>query len=640
MQTDAKATPTFAQSALRFLQPFRADREKRFGIARVKAQDGGCQFSKIRIIATVDQSGSMSDHCPDGKTKMQHVHHTIRNIAHYVVEEMPDISVAMSIIGFDDRVTVIEKETPITKELIDRMDDVLDKLRPRGMTNIHGALVKAKEIAEEGDTGPTVQTIQILLTDGQITAGPSDLDSLKDACSDVATNAFIGYGTDHSSYILKGLSEVPRGSYYFVESLENAGMAYGEILYQSIYELFRDVVIETTDCEVYDYKTNSWTRKLNVEPLAANQERTWHVRHAMEAGDYDGTPTPVVSIKLIRTGDAQKRIVNAVLPPAQYPKAGEKDLEVEKYWWRQKTQELMAEVKASRKEKTQNDTWGHPALRIPKPAWGHMPDLSTLPAPPKLKRHTNAPIGSSTATTSVEDEHRVLDFAKDGEWGSVLSMIIGNPALINCFPEPRRYTLLHHAIDQGHEPMVQKLIGMGADVDQKTRDGLTCSQVLAIKKNRVQDPEISDKIRSHLEKNTEESLEKKLTTFLEKMKAYMTEKSLLDDKFMQTLCDDIYVSIRSLTSTLGDMYLGARVSSQGVQRAYNVRDVSALEQSQRTPPPAGGRMSPLARPALVHEMSQDPTTPYAEPAVGAMMRAVSAPMKRTLPSPDAEEESK
>ena len=146
---------------------------------------------------------------------------------------------------------------------------------------------------------------------------------------------------------------------------------------------------------------------------------------------------------------------------------------------------------------------------------------------------------------------------------------------------------------------------------------------------------------SLLEDDTEEPepLSKALPKFLDEMKEFMRTNDLLEDKFMQTLCDDIYVAIRSMTSTLGDMYLNARVSSQGVQRAYNVRDVTALEQSQRTPTAsATGRTSPLGRPDLHHEMSQDVTTPYAEPSVGAMMRAVSGPGRpsRTPDSQDAD----
>ena len=646
MQTDANAPQTFNQSALRFAFP--ANQELRaglqhprnFGIARVKAPDSGCRFQKVRIVATVDQSGSMSDHCPDGKSKMQHVHHTLRNIVDYIVSDMKDVSATISIIGFDDKINMIEKETPITQELSDRMDDVLKKLRPRGMTNIHGALLKAREVITSVEQDESVQTIHILLTDGQITVGTSDFESLRSACTDVATNAFIGYGTDHNSYILKGLSEVPRGSYYFVESLENAGMAYGEILYQSIFELFRNVVIETTDCEVYDYKTNSWTHKLNVEALAAKQERTWHVRHDAEpSDDDDDTPRPVVAMRFIRTGGSQEEIVNAVLPPPQYPQPGGRDLEVVKYLWRQRTQEFMAMVREEKKPNSPTQAGWDGVTLQPPPAFVHPATLappvpripSILPKPPVLQRQ-------QPPTKAIQDEHMVLDLAKAGHWDAVWAMLRNDVTKTNCMPHPRRFTLLHHAIHQGLTSAVEKLIELGADVHQLTMDGLTPTQLIDAASYA---PETKAAIRTLLEDDTEEQepLSKALPKFLDEMKEFMRANDLLEDKFMQTLCDDIYVAIRSMTSTLGDMYLNARVSSQGVQRAYNVRDVTALEQSQRTPPTsAGGRTSPLGRPPLQHEMSQDVTTPYAEPSVGAMMRAVSGPARpsRTPDSQDAD----
>ena len=50
-----------------------------------------------------------------------------------------------------------------------------------------------------------------------------------------STNIFVGFGQTHDNVLLKNYLH-SKGEYYFIESLENAGMVYGEVLYNSIYE--------------------------------------------------------------------------------------------------------------------------------------------------------------------------------------------------------------------------------------------------------------------------------------------------------------------------------------------------------------------------------------------------------------------
>ena len=54
------------------------------------------------------------------------------------------------------------------------------------------------------------------------------------------------------------------------------------------------------------------------------------------------------------------------------------------------------------------------------------------------------------------------------------------------------------------------------------------------------------------------------------MKKFMTENGLEDDKLMKNLCDDIYISLRTIGTQHGVMYSCARQTSQGTQRCYTV----------------------------------------------------------------------
>ena len=102
----------------------------------------------------------------------------------------------------------------------------------------------------------------------------------------------------------------------------------------------------------------------------------------------------------------------------------------------------------------------------------------TPPPPPP-----SSPVNS---TADLENAHTILDAAKDGAWCVVWDMLDNVPDLINSFPAPRRFTLLHHAISQLNISALEKLIDKNVAKSTHTRDGisprelidhLTCSDI-------------------------------------------------------------------------------------------------------------------------------------------------------------------
>jgi hypothetical protein len=68
-----------------------------------------------------------------------------------------------------------------------------------------------------------------------------------------------------------------------------------------------------------------------------------------------------------------------------------------------------------------------------------------------------------------------------------------------------------------------------------------------------------------------EDLVKELKDVFKTIKSYMKENNIMDNSFLKMLCDDIYVTVKSFDIGLNiDMYVGARQTSQGRQRSYNI----------------------------------------------------------------------
>jgi hypothetical protein len=87
-----------------------------------------------------------------------------------------------------------------------------------------------------------------------------------------------------------------------------------------------------------------------------------------------------------------------------------------------------------------------------------------------------------------------------------------------------------------------------------------------------------------------ERMIQEVTGFQEKFLKYVSEKNLVDDPFIIQLADDLYVCINGLMATsIGELYVAARQTSQIQQRAVTVNDITPLQVdviSSMPPPPS------------------------------------------------------
>lgn len=271
----------------------------KFGILRIEVPILPISTQPLAILLNLDHSGSMDDSCADGRTKMQHIKHTIKNILRVLmikIEENPELELFMCIDIFSHDVENILqkyiKENPtcepllngfirITKESSKWIIKEVDNIVPWGCTNIELSLKHSQEtIRTFQQNNPDFRIAHIQLTDGQATMGKSTPEDLKSRVDTSYRNIFVGYGEDHDGYLMASLGELsPMCEYKFVDIIENTGLVYGEILYNLLYPLYDSVVYLNVleGAKIYDWRTNTWVQELSIPPLSGNSEKIFQI---------------------------------------------------------------------------------------------------------------------------------------------------------------------------------------------------------------------------------------------------------------------------------------------------------------------------------------------------------------------------
>ena len=252
------------------------------GVLHVVADAVPLTPTRTAIYFSIDCSGSMDDTCKDGRTKMHHIQHTLRNILRFLIHKQTDTSV--HIVGFDHNVTPLTETFQTCDEaLVARVDD----LYPNGLTNLEQALEHAHGVVEQFRVQhPDVAVYHILMTDGCPTAGAKCIDDF--AIPWNCPTFFVGFGEEHDNVLLSHLAEaVPRqeGRFQFIDEVEHASIVYGELLHQILYPCCSSRVLYVEGMEVYHWQTNTWTRDVVLPPLAGEEHKLLHLRAVPDAAE-------------------------------------------------------------------------------------------------------------------------------------------------------------------------------------------------------------------------------------------------------------------------------------------------------------------------------------------------------------------
>jgi len=251
--------------------------DAKFGILNFTAVTTGETVEELDFLLVVDCSGSMSDACADGRSKMQHIIHTLKNMILFF-HEHPSTKINVTINAFDTIIYPIVSRTKITDENLNEIIAKVEKIKPRGSTNIEFALRQSsEEITRLKTEFPSNIINHIFMTDGEATDGSKDIQLLQSIINPDITNAFIGFGVEHDAALLNGISSVGKSAYYFIDKLESAGLVYGEILHGIVYKLLTDSEIIIENGLIYDFKTNTWVDKLKIGDIVSEANKTYNI---------------------------------------------------------------------------------------------------------------------------------------------------------------------------------------------------------------------------------------------------------------------------------------------------------------------------------------------------------------------------
>jgi uncharacterized protein YegL len=251
--------------------------DAKFGILNLKAISAPLSQEELEFIFMIDCSGSMSDQCSDGRTKMQHIIHTLKNMILYF-RENPSIKVHITIDAFDDKIHRVLERSSITDDNFNSIIAKVDKILPRGSTNIEIALKSiSSTVTDIREKFCSSNIINIFMTDGDATSGNMSHSYLANIVDKTITNAFIGFGIEHDAVLLNNISNCENSSYYFVDKLENSGLVYGEILHGIVYKLLINVKISIQNGLIYDFKNNVWVECISVGEIVSESNKIYHI---------------------------------------------------------------------------------------------------------------------------------------------------------------------------------------------------------------------------------------------------------------------------------------------------------------------------------------------------------------------------
>jgi hypothetical protein len=310
--------------------------ESAFGVLNLRVNKFPITTQPLSVSLMIDNSGSMSYKCSDGASQQAHVNFAAEKVLRYLQNHGVDAQISVSV--FDDKVNTIVEPQQLSQDNVEEISKKISTIIPEGGTNIYSVLdLESKWIQ---DPSSAKKRIFFLFTDGQPTSGAtirlSELINQSRMTIDPDTTIVaLGCGVNHSSYLLKGITDRKRGVYKFVGDIEEISFACGEILDGILNDVVEDCEIEAINGQIWDWKKNEWVSKIVIRNIIGECDKTYHVistNPKMFRALFTGTA--------VETRAPYQHIIDEI----------RENMDVRKHKYRQETLELLHETNKQYKE--------------------------------------------------------------------------------------------------------------------------------------------------------------------------------------------------------------------------------------------------------------------------------------------------
>lgn len=113
---------------------------------------------------------------------------------------------------------------------------------------------------------------------------------------------------------------------------------------------------------------------------------------------------------------------------------------------------------------------------------------------------------------------------------------------------------------------------------QRTQELLYEARCISERKDNISIISIARPVPDENDKIIRQEMKVKLKTFLNLMVDYTKKHNIESDSLMKMLCDDIYITYKTIGTSIANMFSCARQTSQGQQQSYTVASIDIQEE--------------------------------------------------------------
>jgi len=219
-----------------------------------------------RVCFVIDTSGSMADAIG-----------TVTSALIKGVEKLRDQD-SVCVVTYNSEVQLLCEWNNVTDGFKQVLTGKIRGLKVGGSTNISGALLKSMEQSmKAGD-----ETVAIVfLTDGKANRGVTDINSLGPMIGKMVpprTSIFtLGFGNEHDPMFMGKISEVARGSYYYIEHEDSVEDAFLGIIGKTMDICFQNLSLKVQADKMHflNCATEQEFTTLHLGDMHLGEKKTW-----------------------------------------------------------------------------------------------------------------------------------------------------------------------------------------------------------------------------------------------------------------------------------------------------------------------------------------------------------------------------